>query len=1174
MRTFDTAWLRRWAGPILLPMMLGPAGCSEPPADNVGDGVAAGALTADGQPCTLSSACQSGVCGVTSHVCATATCNDGVKNGAETSKDCGGAACPKCGGGATCKLGSDCQTSVCQANGYCSAAATCFDGVQNGTETGKDCGGSCAAGAACTTALDCATGVCSAATHLCATATCADGVQNGTETDVDCGGASCPACGDGKKCATVADCQGNGAGNGAEKPVCSATTTGGQTYCRQSTLCTNGVWDSAAGETDVDCGGACKPCVPPGFACTVGADCASGTCTLGACQTSSCQDGLKNGAETGVDCGGGACAPCGGGLPCKAGSDCTSGTCTSGFCTGPLDPCAGVSCPAPDACHFAYCSQGSCQTTAHACAASCQDQSFDPATMTHVGAGQTTTSGGWVVPTNGSVSTSLNLSAGQATVTVTAKGSVCQTVWPHLVVSLDGAPIGSTFVSTTSYTAYSFPLPAVSGAHQLSVAYDNDAVKAPEDRNLYLRKIEVGCGGANCSDGIKNGSEAGIDCGGTCPTACPSVDHCLGVTCTAQDQCHVAGTCIDHTTGACDNPAKADGTACNDGNASTTGDVCTAGVCAGVACSSQRYQLESHGSSTHMCLIELSSGAAYCWGSNDKGELGNGTKADSSVPTAVSGGHSFTSISSGYPATCGVTAAGAAYCWGLNGNGQLGNGTLLDSSTPAAVSGGLTFSHISSGGSRTCGITTAGAAYCWGSGPLGNGTTATSSVPVAVSGGQTFTQIEAGGWGWGWGTSCALTASGAAYCWGNNWYGSLGNGTNTDSSVPVAVSGGHTFASITIGTAGACGLTTAGAAYCWGHQSVLGLAASGSNASVPIPVGAGHTFTSLSAGNQNVCGVTPGGAVYCWGYGAPALLGGSYSFTQIATGLAPCGLTAAGGVACWGDNSWGELGRLHPATSALPLPVNNLPGGCVSCGDGVCSVGESCGSCPADCGTCAYCGDGTCNNGESVGSCPADCAVCGDGLCTGAETSSSCPQDCYCGNGVCDGAESLSSCPGDCSVCGDGLCTGAENVYSCQGDCSVCGDGICSGAEDINSCVMDCSVCGDGICSGAEDAFTCPADCDPCLSAYASQTLLFCTCGDGICNGVETTSNCPSDCYCGDGLCFNGEEDVYSCPGDCAYCGDGVCSPGEDSNWCGDCFCGDGVCSPGEDSSSCPTDCP
>jgi hypothetical protein len=540
--------------------------CGDSPApDSLGTDVAANVGVPIGQPCTAGYVCQSGVCDPTTQLCvglavgqscwASFVCQSGLCD--PTTQVCLGGQ-----GGARCKLGSDCLTGVCLANGYCSATATCFDGVQNGTETGKDCGGSCAqrcaVGAGCASGHDCVTGVCAAASGLCVAPSCADGVLNGGETDTDCGG-PCPGCGDGKKCTTVADCQGNGAGNGTENPVCSATTAGAQAYCRQSTRCTNGLWDSAAGETDVDCGGPCKPCPSPGRACGVDADCASGVCTLGACQAASCQDGRKNGTETGIDCGGAACPACGGGLPCKVGADCASGTCAGSYCTGPLDPCAGAACAAPDACHFASCSQGACQTSPRACQASCQELVLDPALLAHSGAGAPA-SGGWEMTANGSVSTTVNLTAGQTVVTVTAKGAVSGGVWPHLVVAIDGAPIGSASVSSASYTAYAYPIPSglSSGAHTLSVAFDNYA-KPPAAHDLFLQKVAVGCGGATCSDGIWNGGEAGTDCGGPC-SPCPFAQACAGKSCAAP-QCGVA-TC-DPGVGACVGQAAADGTACH-----------------------------------------------------------------------------------------------------------------------------------------------------------------------------------------------------------------------------------------------------------------------------------------------------------------------------------------------------------------------------------------------------------------------------------------------------------------------------------------------------------------------------------------------------------------------------------------------------------------------------------
>src|SRR5204863_406159 len=175
----------------------------------------------------------------------------------------------------------------------------------------------------------------------------------------------------------------------------------------------------------------------------------------------------------------------------------------------------------------------------------------------------------------------------------------------------------------------------------------------------------------------------------------------------------------------------------------------------------------------------------------------------------VTTGLTFAQVSAREYYACGVTTAGAAYCWGFNGLGELGNGTTTTSPTPVAVTGGLTFAAVSAGLYHTCGVTTAGAAYCWGNngdGQLGNGTTTTSPTPVAVAGGLTFAGVSARGY-----FACGVTTAGAAYCWGNNVYGQLGSGTTTDNPTPMAVAGGFTWTAVSAGFYQTCGVTPAGA---------------------------------------------------------------------------------------------------------------------------------------------------------------------------------------------------------------------------------------------------------------------------------------------------------------------------------------------------------------------------
>ena len=228
----------------------------------------------------------------------------------------------------------------------------------------------------------------------------------------------------------------------------------------------------------------------------------------------------------------------------------------------------------------------------------------------------------------------------------------------------------------------------------------------------------------------------------------------------------------------------------------------------------------------------LNTGAVNCWGNNGDGRLGNNTTTSSSAPVAVSAftdGATAVSITAGGSHTCAVLNTGAVNCWGRNFNGQLGNGTTTDSLVPVAVAAftdvSATAVSITAGSYHTCALLNTGAVNCWGyngDGRLGNGTTTDSLVPVAVSaftdGSATAVSITAGNY-----HTCALLNTGAVNCWGRNNYGQLGNNSTTDSSAPVAVSAftdGATAVSITAGDSHTCALLNTGAVNCWGSNGV------------------------------------------------------------------------------------------------------------------------------------------------------------------------------------------------------------------------------------------------------------------------------------------------------------------------------------------------------------------
>lgn len=225
------------------------------------------------------------------------------------------------------------------------------------------------------------------------------------------------------------------------------------------------------------------------------------------------------------------------------------------------------------------------------------------------------------------------------------------------------------------------------------------------------------------------------------------------------------------------------------------------------------------------------------------------------------------------------------------------------------------------------------AVSCWGQGSLGQlgiGATPGDTTPVIVAPAPVLVSLTAG-----FTHTCGLDGSGAAWCWGSNWYGELGSefpnqscGGTPCQTGPVAAAPGLRFRALEAGVFFTCGLALDYQVYCWGLNDTgqLGTTQDGTSCGIrcsPVPVIAagGRRFRALAAGQQHVCALTAGGAVWCWGY-AGLLEDGKHinatflpdafvkrgvpAVTRIsAAGYHTCALTNDGEAWCWGMDALG-----------------------------------------------------------------------------------------------------------------------------------------------------------------------------------------------------------------------------------------------------------------------------
>jgi alpha-tubulin suppressor-like RCC1 family protein len=262
----------------------------------------------------------------------------------------------------------------------------------------------------------------------------------------------------------------------------------------------------------------------------------------------------------------------------------------------------------------------------------------------------------------------------------------------------------------------------------------------------------------------------------------------------------------------------------------------------------------------HVCG-RTTDGELWCWGDNGNHQLGDGTSTGRSTPGRVGTDSDWVVHSAGDVATCAVKENGTLWCWGYMPYSE----GVMD--TPTQVGTDTDWAAVDVGRYFACGTRTDGTVWCWGTnsfGQLGDGTKTDRSAPVQVGTDDDWASVSAGSQ-----QACGLRTDGSARCWGRNDFGAGGYSHSLgESPTPLEVLGDHQWATILTGNARTCGIDTDGAGWCWGHNFDGGLGTGSDDLGrfyEPMRVAGNGTWTSFALDQQHTCGTKSDGTLWCWG---------------------------------------------------------------------------------------------------------------------------------------------------------------------------------------------------------------------------------------------------------------------------------------------------------------------
>ncbi|MCB9652922.1 MAG: hypothetical protein H6729_02170 [Deltaproteobacteria bacterium] len=292
------------------------------------------------------------------------------------------------------------------------------------------------------------------------------------------------------------------------------------------------------------------------------------------------------------------------------------------------------------------------------------------------------------------------------------------------------------------------------------------------------------------------------------------------------------------------------------------------------------------GMNTHGCAVRAS-GELWCWGQNGSGQLGfeldsaspradvHQGKAVENLPDQGQPANRVRAVTANADTTCSILHGGEVWCWGDNRGGQLGDGSsVVDRVTPGRVDDlSNQAASISSGWGHLCAVKMDGSLWCWGDnqfGQLGDGTTDQRSRPVKIL--EDVVNVGAGPR-----HTCAIKLDGTLWCWGDNAYSELGDGTTIIRLNPIQVTalGDHAI-DVVAGNRFTCARKDDLTAWCWGRNDHGQVGRGGpftSTEPTPAQVALAHPVLQIAAGSDHACALDDQANLYCWGSNEAGQLG-------------------------------------------------------------------------------------------------------------------------------------------------------------------------------------------------------------------------------------------------------------------------------------------------------------